>query len=254
MTTPNRNIQVRNAPRFGTLRQGWIPDIITLHTSGWTKSSAINTIMNPANNVSYHYLISLAGDITQLVDIRNTAFHAGLSADLRRQSLLAAVRTRNVNPNLYTIGIAFGDLHLNRGRLTQAQIESVIWLIQCVRAEVRRIWGREIPIDRNHIVGHGQINPVTRSGCPGPIQWDEIMSGLEKEDRYESEDEMVRINTIDEVPAVHQPMIRRLIQDGIIRGSGKTDANGLPSDMNLTEDMIRSMAFTERIIQKSIRD
>ena len=33
--------------------------------------------------------------------------------------------------------------------------------------EIDRIYGMEIPIDREHMIGHCEINPVTRPHCPG---------------------------------------------------------------------------------------
>lgn len=186
MTSPNHNVG----------RGGQTPDMIVKHTSGNTTQSAINTVMNRANQVSYNFIIAGAsfrghgivpeykdGDIIQMVDIKNTAWHSGIDATIRNSTLFKnnahpIVQRRTQSPNQYTIGIAFGDMNLNGGRLTEAQIASSIWLIKHIQAEVKRIYGYTIPLTRKHIIGHNEINPVNRPNCPGNIQWDRIIAGV----------------------------------------------------------------------------
>ena len=89
MASPNHNIG----------RGGNVPDMMVLHTTGNTTQSAINTVMNRANQVSYHFIIAGAdfeghgivpaykdGDIFQMVDIANTAWHSGISAAVRNSA------------------------------------------------------------------------------------------------------------------------------------------------------------------------
>jgi len=250
------DIRMLSSPNFTAGRHGWKPDMMVAHTSGNTTQSAINTAMNPANTVSYHDIIAGAnfdgrgivpayrdGDIIQLVDIRNSAHHAGTSAEVRARSTLAAVRQRtNASPNWYSYGFAFGDMNLNGGRLTEAQIKSAVRIIQHRRAEIKRIYGVDIPLDRNHIVGHNQINTVTRAFCPGNIQWDEIMDGLNI--KYESRaNEMseTRYNKVSEMPGWAQADIQELIDRGLLRGS-----DGDASRLNLSLDMIRMLIIENR--------
>jgi len=231
-----------------------VPDIIVKHTTGGTTQSGINTVMNPSNTASYHFIIAGArfegrgivpayndGDIFQLVDIRNAAYHAGTSSEIRARALLASVRERTgASPNWYTVGVAFGDMNLNGWRLTEAQIESSIWLTEHIRTEVKRLFGNTIQLDRQHLVGHNQINPVTRASCPGNIQWDEIMHGLNIKyaDRRISE---MRYDTVKEMPAWAQADIQELIDRGLLMGG-----NGDNSNLNLSLDMIRMLIIESR--------
>ncbi|MCL2215374.1 MAG: LysM peptidoglycan-binding domain-containing protein, partial [Defluviitaleaceae bacterium] len=190
------NIRRLNSPNHNVGRGGRIPDMDVLHTTGNTTQSAINTVNNRANSVSYAFIIAGAsfegrggvpayedGDIFQMVDIENTAWHAGISAAVRndarfRSNAHPTVQSRSHNPNQYTIGIGFGDMNLNGWRLTERQIASYIWLANHLRAERQRIYGFTMPFDRDHIIGHNQVNPVNRPNCPGNIQWGIIMDGL----------------------------------------------------------------------------
>lgn len=177
------NITQRLSPNRTIGRQRQTPDIIVLHTTGGTFTSAINTILNPASQASYHFVISGSGDIVQAVDIENMAWANGTtnSGDNRdnRHSTLEAVRTRRVNANLYTVSIAFGDMPT--GIPSEAQMNAVVWLIRHIRAEIQRIYGftMPIPFTRLNIVGHNQITPITRPDCPGRhFPWDELMRRL----------------------------------------------------------------------------
>jgi N-acetyl-anhydromuramyl-L-alanine amidase AmpD len=187
MESPNHNVG----------RGGRIPDMIVKHTSGSTTQSALNTVMNRANSVSYNFIIAGSnfaghgivpaykdGDIFQLVDIANTAWHAGITAEVRNNAVFRnnahpKVRERQHSPNQYTVGVAFGDMNNNGWRLTEAQIASAIWLDKHIQAEVKRLFGHTIPLTRENIIGHNEINPVNRPNCPGNIQWNFIMAGLE---------------------------------------------------------------------------
>jgi N-acetyl-anhydromuramyl-L-alanine amidase AmpD len=152
--------------------------MIVLHTTGGTASSAINTIMNAANQVSYHFVISRPGEITQLVSLKNMAWANGTSTsgDKRdcRHSTLEIVRTRRVNANRYTVSVGFGDMP--SGNPSAEQMSAAAWLIRHIVAEVRRIYGVTIPVRRANIVGHGEITPLTKANCPGrSFPFDELI-------------------------------------------------------------------------------
>lgn len=157
--SPNRNIG----------RQGHIPDFIVFHTTGGSFQSAINTILNPANQVSYHFVISRKGEIIQAVDLENTAWANGTTnnGDNRdnRHSTISVVRERRINANLYTVSIGFGDMPA--GNPSPQQIDAAVALVRHIRLEIERIYNYTIPITRNHIIGHNEITPITRPNCPG---------------------------------------------------------------------------------------
>ena len=66
----------------------------------------------------------------------------------------------------------------------------------------------------------------------------------------EGEDEdMKRYNTMREIsdgaPWATET-IAKLVEKGVIRGSGLTDTQGRPADMNLSEDMLRMLVWNDR--------
>ena len=168
----NMNITQRPSPNHTVGRQGWIPDIIVCHITEGTFPGSINWVTNSQSQVSYHFMISRRGEVTQCVNIRNMAWANGTTNnnDSRdnRHSLITNVRNRRVNANLFTISIGFEGLHREmQGGLVLAQLEAAVNLIKFLREEVRRIWDVIIPVNRTHIVGHVDITPRTRPYCPG---------------------------------------------------------------------------------------
>ena len=73
-----------------------------------------------------------------------------------------------VNPNQYCISIECeGVWSETKGALTDKQLAAAAELTRYIVAEVKRIYKVDIPIDREHMIGHCEINPVTRPHCPG---------------------------------------------------------------------------------------
>jgi N-acetyl-anhydromuramyl-L-alanine amidase AmpD len=182
----------RNSPNQSAGRRNEVPDFIVLHTTGKTTGSAINTVMNPAAGVSYHFIVSQTGEITQAVNIRDTAWASGTTTDGGnrdpRHSTHTVIRERRVNANLYTVNIGFGDMNLNGWGLTEAQIETGAWLIKYIRDEVERIYGHEIPLTREFIIGHNEIVPRHRPNCPGSrFPWYTLMRKLQEDDEVTQE-------------------------------------------------------------------
>ena len=179
------NISQRPSPNHSLGRQGHIPDVIVCHITDGNFPGSIEWAVNPDSGISYHFMVSRAGEITQCVNIANTAWANGTSVttgDVRhsQNSTLAIVRERNINANSFTVSIGFEGVHREtNGRLTPAQLDAGIWLVQHIRSEARRLFGVEIPIARTHIVGHFEITPLTRPDCPGAsFPFDEIMRRL----------------------------------------------------------------------------
>ena len=178
------NITQNASPNKSRGRAGWSPDIIVCHITDGAFDGSVAWITNPASQVSYHYVIAQDGRVVQAVDIADTAWANGTnnSTDARgnRHSRLKAVRTRQVNANLYSVSIGFEGRHRETvGRITNTQMEVALQLINHIRTEVLRIYSVTIPIDGEHIVGHRCITPLWRPNCPGVhFPFNEIISSL----------------------------------------------------------------------------
>jgi MYXO-CTERM domain-containing protein len=127
-------------------------DYVVVHTMQGYYAGSISWFQNPAANVSAHYLMrSEDGEVTQMVRDDDRAWHVG-------------------NSNSYALGIeheGFVDdaswytweTYLSSARLAR-------WLCETY----------EIPVDRDHIVGHVELPSQTHSD-PGPLwSWELYMA------------------------------------------------------------------------------
>lgn len=179
------NITQRPSPNKYDGRKGWKPDMIVCHITEGSYEGAVSWLCNPQAQASAHFVVAQDGRVSQLVPLTDGSWCNGTSTDANSKvyygkSTLAAVRERKTNANYYTVSIEHeGIWAKTKGRLTDAQLAATIELIKYIRSEVKRIYGVEIPLDREHIVGHYQINPVTKPNCPGSeFQFDAIIAAL----------------------------------------------------------------------------
>ncbi|WP_413778092.1 N-acetylmuramoyl-L-alanine amidase [Caproicibacterium sp. XB1] len=179
------NITQQNSPNHWDGRKGWKPDMIVCHITDGSYGGAVDWLCNPQSQASAHFVVSRAGEVTQLVDLQDGAWCNGTSstpssAYYTDKSTLAAVRSRGVNANYYTISIEHEGMYSQtHGALTEAQQAATVALIRYIRSEVQRIYGITIPIDRQHIVGHCEIAPQAKPTCPGEkFPFDAIIKAL----------------------------------------------------------------------------
>jgi N-acetyl-anhydromuramyl-L-alanine amidase AmpD len=176
----------RISPNKQAGRDGWKPDIIVCHITEGAFDGAVSWLCHPQSGVSAHFVVGQDGQITQLVSIEDTAWCNGTSPDPAQttysgNSTLKTVRDRKINANLYTISIEHeGIWATTKGKLTVRQLGASVDLIQWIRSEAERIYKVVIPLDREHIVGHYQINPINKPNCPGALfQFDTILKILQ---------------------------------------------------------------------------
>lgn len=138
------NIVQKPSPNFWTGRAGFKPEVIVIHIMDGTLAGTDSWFGSTASQVSAHYGIGTAGEVHQYVDEENTAWHAGRVSDPS-----FSLYKPGVNPNRYTIGIEHeGNAYTV---WSDAMKEASAELIRdiCTR--------RNIPIDREHIIGHYQV-------------------------------------------------------------------------------------------------
>ncbi len=123
-------------------------DLVVLHTTEGTGTSALNTFQNPNNKVSAHYLIMEDGVIYALVDEKDIAWHC-----------------KNHNQN--SIGIELAGYH-NRN-LKPEQIKSAQLLIKTILSKYN--------LERDHIKAHSELDPSRRKD-PGKANLERILQGI----------------------------------------------------------------------------
>lgn len=161
----------KNLVKNFSSREGYSPKIIVIHISAGSLTSMTSWFSTPGSQASAHYGIGKNGSILQYVEEENKAWHAG-----RVNNPSFELYLNNVNPNLYTIGIENEGLDL--ADAPKEQIESLVELIRdiCKR--------HSIPMDRDHIIGHFEIDAINRPYCPSPDHsiMDKIVNLLDNKD------------------------------------------------------------------------
>lgn len=136
-------------------REGYKPEVIVVHISAGSLTSMTNWFQTPNSQASAHYGVGKDGSVLQYVEEKNKAWHAG-----RVNNPNFKLYKQGINPNLYTIGIENEGLDLVNATDTQRKSLYELIIDVCKR--------NNIPIDRDHIIGHYQIDSINRQYCPSP--------------------------------------------------------------------------------------
>ena len=132
--------------------------LIVIHDIEGTAGAAIQAFQDPNRAASANYVVSDAGQITQMVREHDIAWHAG-----------------NWDYNTRAIGIEHeGYAYAQPTWYTKTMYDASAQLA----ASICSRWG--VPLDRNHVIGHSEVpdpnNPALKGGSdhhtdPGPY-WD----------------------------------------------------------------------------------
>ena len=163
------NIEFVKSPNYSKGRNGKKIIAICNHITAGQFPGCQNWLCNPKAKASSNYLITRTGKIIQLVKDEDTAWANG---GVNKPSWTLYDGT---NPNRYTISIEHEGYGSNGGdgNLTEQQYQATLWLHRYLINK----WN--IPIDKNHIIGHYQIDSVNRPNCPGKeFPWDRLMKDL----------------------------------------------------------------------------
>ena len=127
--------------------------MLVIHYTGMRSAqAALDRLIDPAAQVSAHYLIDEDGAITRLVDEAKRAWHAGVSM-WRGQ---AGVNARSIGIELVNPGHEFGYRPF-----PEAQMQALEELVAAILA-------RHPAILADNIVGHSDVAP-TRKADPGEL-------------------------------------------------------------------------------------
>ena len=171
---------------------------------------------------SAHYFVD-AQDIVQSVPDSGRAWHCGASAYKHPECR---------NDNSIGVELCCYQDAAGRWRFDPETVANAVQLIRTLMAQYN--------IDIDHVVRHYD---VTGKICPEPYvrdasAWAEFKARLTAPETTE-EDEMVRYNTVAEMPEYYRAEAQALIDAGALRG----DAAG---NLNVTEDMLRCMIISKR--------
>jgi len=153
------------SPNYGS-RDGHAITHIVVHCTDGNFPYDMQYLCDPNPNstvgpVSSHFVVSPLGLVYQLVDTKNTAWHAGRVNN-------PSVKLPAGNPNTYSIGIEVSMVSTNTMGSDQKQALKDLLKLLCDKYS--------IPVDRQHIIGHREIYSLKT--CPGTINLDEIVGRL----------------------------------------------------------------------------
>lgn len=186
-----------NSPNQSS-RYGYIPQLIVCHIADGTYGGTKEWFLKSASATSSHFIVAQDGRICQCVGLDKMAWCNGTSivstnSKYYGRSTVPLVKKLGSNANLYSISIEHEGYHSKtKGALTPAQLEATVWLIKHIQANVKSMYGFEIPLSRTGVVGHNEINPVTKPLCPGErFQWSEIISKLSQQPSINKDDNIL---------------------------------------------------------------
>jgi N-acetyl-anhydromuramyl-L-alanine amidase AmpD len=165
---PSPDVLWNASPNFNS-RSGTGIDSIVIHTTESSLSSTINTFMNPATEVSAHFVIAPNGRIIQMVDTANRAWHA------------TYYNSRSVGIEM--VGYAGQPSTWNDNNLNSL-MDLLAWLVTSYDISLDHPTGNayDFPNDRLNapgLVAHGQVQPWDRSD-PGPyFPWTRVLAGTQ---------------------------------------------------------------------------
>ena len=173
------NIEWRGSPNFSEGRRGQRVMAICDHIMDGTMASSDSWFKQTTfenSRVSAHFGVGRSGLIYQWVNTNSTAWANGWGVPppkLYDSSLnwLQPVISGTINLNALTVSIEHEGQ--SGQSLTEPQYQSSFALHKYVVSKFN------IMLDRQHIIGHYQINSDTRAGCPGNgFPWDRLLNDL----------------------------------------------------------------------------
>ncbi len=127
-------------------------DMVVIHITQGSFDSAVRVFQNPAHRAAAHYIVRKDGHITQMIRELDVAYHAG-NRDYNERSVGIEHEGVVEDPAAFT-----DEMYAASAQLT-ARI--------CARYD--------IPVDREHIIGHVEV-PGSDHTCPGThFDWDRYL-------------------------------------------------------------------------------
>jgi hypothetical protein len=162
----------RGSPNYWTGRNGQNVVAICDHIMQSLIESANSWFHNPDAEASAHFGVAQDGRIWQWVRVKNAAWANGITnkSDVGVAWLQKALK-QGINPNLLTVSIEHEGY--SGQVMPDRQFQSTLKLHKFL------ITMFNIPVDREHIIAHAQIDSVNRPNCPGnAFPWGRLLAEL----------------------------------------------------------------------------
>jgi N-acetyl-anhydromuramyl-L-alanine amidase AmpD len=163
--------QWRPSPNFSSRPSGARVSMIIIHTCEGAYAGCWGWLKNTSSGVSAHYVVKEDGsEITQLVREGSKAWHISATYDCSRNGNTDCAKNGQGSNN-FTVGIEHGGFE-SQTAFPRGQIEASAKLVCDIARD------NNVPVDRNHIVGHGQLQPWNRSDPGANWPWADYMDRI----------------------------------------------------------------------------
>ena len=165
----------RPSPNFDERAPGdaGTPHMIIIHTCEGNYAGCWSWLVNPASNVSAHYVVNEDGsEISQLVEEPKRAWHIAATYDCTLNSNHDCARNGQQS-NHFTIGIEHAGF-ASQTSWSTSQIDASARLVCDITRD------RGIPRDQLHIVGHGKLQPYNRTDPGASWPWADYLRRIEQ--------------------------------------------------------------------------
>lgn len=165
---PSPDVTWNASPNFNS-RGSTTIDSIVIHTTESSLTSTINTFKNSSTQVSAHFVVASNGDIIQMVDTANRAWHA------------TYYNSRSIGIEM--VGYAHQQSTWNDDNVG-ALMDLLAWLVTAYDVPLVHPTGNayNFPSDQYDepgLVEHGQVQPWNRTD-PGPyFPWRNVLGGTQ---------------------------------------------------------------------------
>lgn len=149
------------AGSFAPMRSRRI-DMLVMHATGGVKAGDLWTLSGRDRRhlVSCHYYITKLGEIYQLVQDKDIAWHAGVSFWQGESDC-----------NRFSLGVELENLNTGTDPYPQAQLDAAIWLVR------QKVQQHQIPQSR--LVKHAQVaQPPGRKSDPRGFPWESFVGQI----------------------------------------------------------------------------
>jgi hypothetical protein len=161
----------RRLNTWGPRRWGQTPKAIVWHVAEGDAASTVNWFNNPASQASAQYEVLRSGLVYQYVLETESAYANGVVHAPRLGNPVVAALV-NSGLNLNDLTIAIETERFWQEPLTTPQARTLAALTR----DIMDRW--HIPLDEDHILGHNEIDSVTRGHCPGNLDWAALLADV----------------------------------------------------------------------------
>jgi len=163
------------SPNHYSGRNGWKADMIVCHITEGGFSGSVSWLCNTASQASSHFVIGTQGQIEQLVDLCDGSWCNGTSTTKTQNTFYGNsanpyIRARSTNANYFTYTLEFeGYSYKERyGALTEPQYQAALGVMKQIINHMKSAYGVTFTPDREHLIGHFEVSPITKPNCPAP--------------------------------------------------------------------------------------